>query len=87
MVATACDTGDGTKLNEPTAPTSFPPPDTTPLSSVLLTTSPLSTAPSTGALGTATPDTVTLPGDDASTAEFLVFAPWPDGATIDDRYA
>lgn len=82
LAAAACDTGDGTTLQEPTAPTTLPLPDTTPLSSVPITTAPAGTA---DALPTSE-DPATLPGDADPGAEFQLFAPWADGGPIDERY-
>ncbi|MGA9276736.1 YbhB/YbcL family Raf kinase inhibitor-like protein [Ilumatobacter sp.] len=85
----ACDTGDGTTLRDPTAPTTLPPPDTAPIPTEAIDAS------------TAAPSSFdTLPGssgaDPAGSGEFEVVeaetidldlvTPWGDGDEIELRY-
>ena len=78
----ACDTGDGTEMQPPSEPTTLPPPDTTPLSSVVI--DPTLPAADPGVDG----DTPGGSGNgtDAPAGVARVFAPWADGGTIDPRY-
>ncbi|MFK8024959.1 MAG: YbhB/YbcL family Raf kinase inhibitor-like protein [Ilumatobacter sp.] len=74
----ACDTGDGTTLQTPTAPTTTLPPDTTPLPSVPLDD------PGAGVVEDAPQEPLPeLPGD---VEGFALAAPWDDGGTIDEQY-
>jgi Raf kinase inhibitor-like YbhB/YbcL family protein len=77
----ACDTGDGTTLQDPVAPTTLPPIDTTPLESVAID-------PTDALLATvAPPDDVAeppapLPGETG----LRLFTPWAEGGPIDARF-
>lgn len=87
----ACDIGDGTTLRDPVAPTTLPPPDTTPLETLplddptldgapLIDSIPSPTVPATDD-GVASTDANTI-----ATTGFRIFAPWADGAKIDPLY-
>jgi phosphatidylethanolamine-binding protein (PEBP) family uncharacterized protein len=78
---TACDTGDGTTLQVPVAPTTTVPIDTTPLPSLPLTDEVL---PGDDVAG----DTLsTSDFDETEFAEpFSVIAPWLDGGPVDPRH-
>jgi Raf kinase inhibitor-like YbhB/YbcL family protein len=89
LAFTGCDTGDGTTLRTPTAPTTQPPVESAPLPSEQIDDPGLDGAPAI--------DTIpieTLAGDDGATDDLAggagvglrVFAPWADGGTIDLRY-
>ena len=78
-----CDVGDGTRLRDPVAETTLPPPDTTPLETAPLPDDPaLDGAPAIESFPQATlaPD-----GSGQGDVEigFRVFTPWADGAPID----
>ncbi|MFK8023267.1 MAG: YbhB/YbcL family Raf kinase inhibitor-like protein [Ilumatobacter sp.] len=83
----ACDIGDGTTLQPPTASTTIAPPDTTPLLSeplddpIVLDDDQVFEDP---ALDDPTLDTPppTLAGEVDAGADFRVFAPWAEGAPI-----
>ena len=82
----ACDTGDGTTLRTPTAPTTLPPVESAPLPSEVIDDAADEAAPeSTGA---APPSTAALPGDGSGEIadDAQLFTPWADGGTIDLRY-
>jgi Raf kinase inhibitor-like YbhB/YbcL family protein len=84
LALTACDTGDGTTLRTPTAPTTLPPVESAPISSVPIDDPSLDGAPAIETLPAGPP-----PSDDGSTVaaeELRVFAPWADGGVIDLRY-
>ncbi|WP_040492853.1 YbhB/YbcL family Raf kinase inhibitor-like protein [Ilumatobacter nonamiensis] len=78
-----CDTGDGTTLREPTAPTTLPPPETT------LPGEPVAEA---SVSSTASFDTVPIEIDDIEsvpppdTGAIELTMPWADGAAVDIRY-
>lgn len=94
LVLGACDTGDGTTLRTPAAPTTLPPVESAPLPSEVLDDV-------DGALDTDSLESeplesdppLTLPSDEGSTGAsaddvggFALFTPWADGGTIDVRY-
>ena len=82
----ACDTGDGTTLREPTAPTTQPPFESAPISSVPLDDPSLDGSP---ALETLPLEPAPAGGDsnvDDPAAALRVFTPWADGGVIDLRY-
>ncbi len=85
MILAACDVGDGTTLRDPVAPTTLPPPDTTPLETVPLDDPAIDGAPAIESLPSPTDPTTVVP-EEAVTGGFQVFAPWADGAPIDTRY-
>ena len=83
VALTACDTGDGTTLRTPTAPTTLPAPEVAPLPSEPLGEPggsidgvPVSELPP--------PEGRAVDGADA--AGLQVFAPWADAGSIDIRY-
>lgn len=84
LALVACDTGDGTTLRVPTAPTTQPPVDTTPLPTEANDAS-LDGAPAIETLPAEPPAS-----ESSSTVsiveELRVFAPWADGGVIDQRY-
>lgn len=88
LAFTACDTGDGTTLRDPTAPTTLPPPPTEPLESVPLDSVPLESVPisdiPTTVAGASTAPPPTPPAETPSS--FELFAPWADGGVIDPRF-
>ena len=73
----ACDTGDGTTLRDPTAPTTLPPVESAPLPSEVIESEPAATLPS---------DDGSVEDVTASVDGFDLFTPWADGGTIDLRY-
>lgn len=77
---TACDVGDGTTMREPVAPTTLPPPDTTPLSTL-----PLEDPALDGAVFDSLP---AVPATDSTepVGGFRVFTPWAAGGPIEIRY-
>ena len=86
----SCDIGDGTTLRDPVAPTTLPPPDTTPLDMEPLDGSELPEPVLDGGQAFDTvPDVPTIPpaaeapAGEAVTTGFRVFPPWEDGASID----
>lgn len=82
MSLAACDTGDGTTLQDPVAPTTLAPVDTTPLPSLPLGDSAIDETPLVG-------DTPVseAPVDDMGDIEpFDVITPWADGEAIDPRF-
>lgn len=79
VVLPACDTGDGTTLKEPTAPTTLPPIDTTPLESVAVETS---TLPAESPFVS----DALIPAESSAASPMQLYAPWADGGTIDPRY-
>jgi len=85
----ACDTGDGTTLRQPTAPTTQPPPDTTPVSSEPLDAE-FDDPSLEGAPPIETPATdggsAGRPEGGSSPSGLRVFTPWADGGAIDIRY-
>ncbi len=84
----ACDTGDGTTLRDPTAPTTQPPPDTAPLSTEAISTS---SDPSGDQL---TADTIAStfgePADDVASFSspngLAATTPWVTGGVVERRY-
>ena len=78
---TACDTGDGTTLQDPVAPTTLPPIDTTPLESVAID-------PTDGFPDTVTPpaEVGELPAPLPGETGLRLFTPWADGGPIDARF-
>ncbi len=85
VILASCDVGDGTTLRDPVAPTTLPPPDTTPLETVPLEDPALDGAPAIESLPAPT-NPATIAEGDAATGGFQVFAPWAAGAPIDIRY-
>ena len=90
----ACDTGDGTTLRTPTAPTTQPPPESTPLPSQPIDDPDIEGNPE---LGTAPIDPLGPEGDaggvegraggvEGQAGGFRLFTPWADGGPIDIRY-
>lgn len=80
----ACDTGDGTTLRTPTAPTTQAPVESAPLPSDAIDDPSLDGAPSIETLPVEPP-----PSDGESTDQagaMQVFTPWADGGAIDIRY-
>lgn len=85
-ILASCDIGDGTTLRDPVAPTTLPPPDTTPLE-----TEPLDDAGSAAdpvfdageVVDTVSGATGAPPVDGGTSAGFRVFPPWEPGAPID----
>lgn len=80
FAATACDTGDGTTLKQPTAPTTLAPIDTTPLASVAI--EPLEPVDPIVPASDQVPAPAAIP-----TGEFQLFAPWAESGPIDSRYS
>lgn len=89
LALTACDTGDGTRLRTPTAPTTQAPVESAPLPSEPVDDPSLDGAPAIETLPVEPP-----PGDGGSTGDsqadqtdgMRVFTPWADGGSIDLRY-
>jgi Raf kinase inhibitor-like YbhB/YbcL family protein len=85
----ACDTGDGTTLQDPVTSTTLPPVDTTPLETVPLDDPTLDGEPE---LDTVAPLPSVADGESGETLPegapggFRVFTPWADGGPIDLRY-
>ncbi|WP_420450712.1 YbhB/YbcL family Raf kinase inhibitor-like protein [Ilumatobacter sp.] len=83
----ACDTGDGTRLADPTSPTTLPPPDTSPISTeplgddggVDVTRDPLAGAEELDPVAGGS----LVASDIADAGELEIFAPWLAGAQID----
>lgn len=85
-VLTACDTGDGTTLRTPTAPTTLPPVESAPLPSEVIEGAADDTA--SDATQAAPASTEALPGDTSGdvVGGIELFTPWADGGPIDLRY-
>lgn len=89
LALAACDTGDGTNLRTPTAPTTQAPVESAPLPSEPVDDPSLDGAPAIETIPVEPP-----PGDGGSagdsqpddTAGMRAFTPWADGGTIDLRY-
>ena len=89
LALAACDTGDGTNLRTPTAPTTQAPIESAPLPSEPVDDPSLDGTPAIETIPVEPP-----PGDGGSTddsqvddtTEMRVFTPWADGGTIDLRY-
>ena len=80
----ACDTGDGTRLAQPTSETTLPPPDTsldTSLDDPLVGTGDVD-----GEAGLSPFDPLDPTGTGAPATGLEVFAPWVDGGTVDTLY-
>lgn len=80
LALTACDTGDGTTLKQPTSPTTLAPIDTTPLASVAI--EPIEPAEPIVAGSDQIPAPAALPS-----GVFQLFAPWAEAGPIDSRYS
>lgn len=84
----ACDTGDGTTLRDPTAPTTLPPPDTAPLlteaidGSGVVVPPPLDTLAGSSGSGSDVAEPV-----DADPNILELVTPWTDGGEIELRYS
>lgn len=84
LAAGACDTGDGTTLRDPTAPTTLPPPDTAPLPSQPIGEAGVGSVPPFESV-LAAPETGGAIGQQP-VAGFEIQMPWEDGTEIDLRY-
>ena len=85
VAAAACDSRDGTRLQEPAAATTLPPVDTTPLPSVPIEAGEL---PAEAIDGSLTTQIIEQAVDaDVAAAPMQLFAPWVDGGPIDARYS
>lgn len=84
-ILAACDIGDGTTLRDPVAPTTLPPPDTTPLETVPLDdTLPFDDAVLDGVPGVESiPAPIVTDENDSTDTDLRVFTPWADGGPID----
>ncbi|MEM8745514.1 MAG: YbhB/YbcL family Raf kinase inhibitor-like protein [Actinomycetota bacterium] len=78
VLLAACDTGDGTTLRDPVAPTTLPPETLPPVDTPL-------PPPPDAALGDAAAGSLPLELD-PPVADFVLFQAWQDGAAIDPRY-
>lgn len=82
----ACDTGDGTTLRTPTAPTTQAPVESAPLPSEAVDDPSLDGAPTFETLPIDPPPNDGGSAVDDQTSELQVFTPWADGGAIDLRY-
>ena len=80
LLGASCATGDGTTIKPPAPGQTAPPPTTAESEDDTLPSAPITTAvPATGGA------TISIPPD-ADTTTFAVFAPWADGAPIEEIY-
>lgn len=87
LALASCDIGDGTTLRDPVAPTTLPPPDTTPLETEPIDDAALQDPALDGAPAIDSRPTPTVAPVEGDVATGLrVFTPWATGAPIDILY-
>ncbi|MGB3737103.1 MAG: YbhB/YbcL family Raf kinase inhibitor-like protein [Ilumatobacter sp.] len=87
LILAACDIGDGTTLRDPVAPTTLPPPDTTPLETLPLDDPAfVDTALDEAPVIDSVPLETIPQGENGTATGFGAFAPWAEGAPIDVLY-